>query len=255
MKAEVSKPLRIATYNIHKARGLDGRTRPDRIANVLKGLNADVIALQEVVSTPNRNPEENQAEYLAQSLEMNYCSGENRKHKGGSYGNVILSRLPIVNYNNHDLSVHGRERRGVLRADLEFEQSLLHVFNVHLGTAFLERRNQARRLLTATILLDEQLVGMRVLLGDFNEWTRGLVSKMLSERMASADVKKHLKRSKTYPGLLPFLHLDHIYHDPPLKLHKMSVVRNRTALIASDHLPLVAEFVVEQVVATPHMTG
>jgi endonuclease/exonuclease/phosphatase family metal-dependent hydrolase len=249
MKSEVSKPFRIVTYNIHKARGLDGRTRPDRIANVLKELNADVIALQEVVSTQNKNPEENQAEFIAEALDMGYCAGENRKHRGGSYGNVILSRLPIVNYKNHDISVHGRERRGVLRADLEFDQSLLHVFNVHLGTAFLERRNQARRLLTSAILLDEQLTGMRVLLGDFNEWTRGLVSKMLSERMASADVKKHLKRKKTYPGFLPFLHLDHIYHDPPLSLHSLSIVRNRTALIASDHWPLVAEFVVEQTVA------
>ncbi len=249
MKSGISKPLHVVTYNIHKARGLDGRTRPDRIANVLKKLNADVIALQEVVSMADKNPEENQAEYIAHELGMSYCCGENRKHKGGSYGNVILSRLPIVNYKNHDLSVHGRERRGVLRADLEFEQSLLHVFNVHLGTAFLERRSQARRLLTSTILLDEQLIGTRLLLGDFNEWTRGLVSKMLSERMAAVDVKKHLKRSKTYPGILPFLHLDHIYHDPPLKVKNLKVERSRETLIASDHLPLSAEFVIEQVVA------
>jgi endonuclease/exonuclease/phosphatase family metal-dependent hydrolase len=253
MKSETSKPIRIATYNIHKARGLDGRTRPDRIVNVLKGLKADVIALQEVVSTPNKNPEENQAEYIANELGMSYCSGENRKHKGGSYGNVTLSRLPIVNYKNHDLSVHGRERRGVLRADLEYEKSLLHVFNVHLGTAFLERRHQARSLLTSAILLDEQLVGMRVLLGDFNEWTRGLVTKMLSERMADIDVKKYLKRSRTYPGILPFLHLDHIYYDPPLKVTSLKVERSRKTIVASDHVPLVAEFVVDQVVAEPHM--
>ncbi len=255
MKVETGKTLRIATYNIHKARGLDGRVRPDRILSVLNVINADVIALQEVVSNVGKKPEENQAEYFAKSLGMNYCLGENRKHKGGIYGNVILSRLPIIHHKNHDISVHGRERRGILRADIEYDETLLHVFNVHLGTAFLERRSQVRTILTSAVLLDEQLMGLRLLLGDFNEWTRGLVTKMLSARMSSADVKSHLKRTKTYPGFLPFLHLDHVYFDPPLKLHSLTLIRSRTALVASDHLPLVADFVLETKAAVCSVTG
>ncbi|MCI0442455.1 endonuclease/exonuclease/phosphatase family protein [bacterium] len=238
-----NKTLRIGTYNIHKARGLDGRIRPDRILSVLKAMDADVIALQEVVSNVGKTPEENQSEYFAKSLGMYYCIGENRKHKGGIYGNATLSRFPIINHKNHDISVHGRERRGVLRADIEFDESLLHVFNVHLGTAFLERRSQVRTILTSAVLLDENLEASRILLGDFNEWIRGLASKMLSERMLSADVKAHLKRRKTYPGFFPLLHLDHVYFDPPLKLQRLSLVRNRTSMIASDHLPLIADFV------------
>lgn len=239
------KTLRIGTYNIHKARGLDGRVRPDRILSVLKALNADVIALQEVVSNVGKTPEENQSEYFAKSLGMNYCLGENRKHKGGIYGNATLSRFPIIHHTNHDISVHGRERRGILRADIEFHESLVHIFNVHLGTAFLERRSQVRTILTTAVLLDERLEGGRILLGDFNEWTRGLVTQMLSAQMLSADVRTYLKRRKTYPGFLPFLHLDHVYFDPPMKLQGLSLIRNRTALIASDHLPLIADFVVE----------
>jgi endonuclease/exonuclease/phosphatase family metal-dependent hydrolase len=87
-----------------------------------------------------------------------------------------------------------------------------------------------------------QLGGPRILLGDFNEWTRGLATRLLSLHLESADVRKHLRRSRTYPGLLPFLHLDHIYHDPGLEVERLALHRSRTALLASDHLPLVADF-------------
>jgi endonuclease/exonuclease/phosphatase family metal-dependent hydrolase len=79
------------------------------------------------------------------------------------------------------------------------------------------------------------------MLGDFNEWTRGLASRLLTSHLRSADVKLHLPRAKTYPGVLPFLHLDHIYYEDSLELLSMSLHKTRTALVASDHLPLVAE--------------
>jgi endonuclease/exonuclease/phosphatase family metal-dependent hydrolase len=79
-------------------------------------------------------------------------------------------------------------------------------------------------------------------LGDFNEWTRGLASRMLSSHLESADIRYHLRRSKTYPGVFPFLHLDHIYHDAELQMASLQLHRSRAALMASDHLPLVAEF-------------
>lgn len=238
----MKKKLKVATYNVHKCKGLDGRTRPQRIAKVLAELDADVIALQEVVNIPHSDIEHDQGRYLAETLKMHYCVGETRKHRGGRYGNVVLSRLPIVNSRNHDISVEEHESRGCLRADLEFHESMIHIFNVHLGTAYLERRHQVRKLVTTEILHHEELFGMRVLMGDFNEWTRGLATKMLSARLQSADVRTHLKRSRTYPGFLPFLHLDHVYYDPPLMLTKLTLIRNRTSLIASDHLPLLAEF-------------
>jgi endonuclease/exonuclease/phosphatase family metal-dependent hydrolase len=81
-------------------------------------------------------------------------------------------------------------------------------------------------------------------LGDFNEWTSGLATRLLRSHMQSADIRTHLRRSSTYPGMLPFLHLDHIYFDPELKLQSLSLSRTRKAVIASDHLPLAAEFTV-----------
>ena len=131
-----------------------------------------------------------------------------------------------------------------MRTELEVSPGrTIQFVNLHMGTSFFERRKQVHKILAGHVLERPHVAGGRIIVGDFNEWTHGLASKMLSARMSSADVKAYLKRGKTYPGFLPFLHLDHVYFDPPLKLQCLSVVRNRTSLIASDHLPLVADFV------------
>src|SRR5207244_1194016 len=152
------------------------------------------------------------------------------------------SHLPLLAAHNHDISIRGREQRGCLRVDVELNGGVSHVYNVHLGTAYLERRHQARRLLDTEILHNRETPGPRVLLGDFNEWTRGLTSRLLAEHFQSADIRLHLRRSRSYPGILPLLHLDHIYYDTALELEGATLHRSRTALVASDHLPLYADF-------------
>lgn len=237
--------LRVATYNIHKCRGLDGRVRPERIAQVLEEVDADIVALQEVVGREGKSRKHDQARYFAEELGYHGELGENRLHRGSPYGNLLLSRLPVISTQNHDISTRGRERRGCLRADVKLEKGhLLHVFNLHLGTSFFERRKQARMLFHAGILNDQDLSGSRIILGDFNEWTRGLTSRLFSSHFQSPDVREHLGRTRTYPGVAPLMHLDHIYFDQSLKLEKFVLHRSRTALVASDHLPLVAEFTV-----------
>jgi endonuclease/exonuclease/phosphatase family metal-dependent hydrolase len=232
---EAGVTIRVVTYNVHKCCGVDRRTMATRIAEILHEINPDIAALQEVM--------DHQAEVIARELALAYVMGENRKHLGYGYGNAVLSRFPIRVSRNYDLSVRGREARGCLRADIEWKgSSVLHVFNVHLGTSFLERRQQARRLVTAELLNDLTIESPRIVLGDFNEWSRGLTTRLLRSHLQSADIQKHLNRSRTYPGLLPMLHLDHIYYDHDLKLERLSLLRTRKALVASDHLPLAAEF-------------
>jgi endonuclease/exonuclease/phosphatase family metal-dependent hydrolase len=149
----------------------------------------------------------------------------------------------MIESNNHDISIVGREQRGCLRVDINLHQEdPLHIYNVHLGTSYTERRSQARKLLNDEILKNGNHAGPRVLLGDFNEWTRGLTSRLLTDHFQSADIRIHLGRTSTYPGVLPFLHLDHIYFDESLELQRALLHRSRTALIASDHLPVVADF-------------
>ena len=235
------KRFRVVTYNVHKCRGLDRRVRPARIVDVLREVNADIIALQEVVSVEEKTPEENQAGFIAAALGFDYRLGETRRLNGGAYGNVVFSRLPITSMCNYDLSQPGREERGCLRADLEVRRDLtLHVYNIHLGTAYLERRRQARKLLDGDMLSGHG--GIRIVLGDFNEWTRGLTTKLLSRHFECVDARLHLGRSRTYPGVMPFLHLDHVYFDRSMKLEGAALHRSRTALMASDHLSIVADF-------------
>lgn len=226
--------LKVVTYNVHKCRGLDGRASAVRVADVLREIGADVIALQEVL--------DHQAEVISAGLALPFALGENRKHRGYGYGNAVLSRFPIAGSRNYDLSVSGREARGCLRADLDVAGQTLHVFNVHLGTALIERRHQGRKLIASDLLADASIQAPRIVLGDFNEWTTGLATRLLRSHMQSADVRTHLRRSRTYPGVLPFLHLDHIYYDPALRLERLMLDRSRRALVASDHLPLIGEF-------------
>lgn len=228
------KPLRIATYNIHKARGMDGRTKLDRIARVLAEVDADVVGLQEVVGDQGRR--------LGERLGYFVTMGETREHKGEAYGNVTLSRKKIVRSVVADITVPGREARAVLRTDIAVAHHVVHLFNAHLGTAFFERRKQALRLFEHDLLRALDLRGPRVLLGDFNEWTQGLVSRRLREEFGDPDLRAHLPRRRTYPALLPFLHLDHIYFDNHLEVHHAAHFLSPLALAASDHLPLVAEF-------------
>src|SRR5262245_60837098 len=185
--------LRIATYNIHKCRGLDRQISPTRIADVLREINVDIVALQEVVSVTTGTREQDQARFLAEALAYEYRLGENRKVYGGAYGNVILSRVPLRATQNYDLSWRRYERRGCLRADIELPTGdLLHIFNVHLGLSFAERRYQARQLVGAQILHNAELQGARIILGDFNEWTRGLATRLLSHHLQSIDVGTYL---------------------------------------------------------------
>ncbi len=235
--------FRIATYNTHKCRGMDGLIRPARVAKVLSELEADVIALQEVVSLKGGRKEQNQAQYLADAVGLDYYIGETRKLRGAAYGNVIISRFPVKDVKVYDLTASDRERRGCIRCDLEVASGkIIHLFNIHLGTGYIERRKQARLLMSRDVLLSPQLKHPRLLIGDFNEWTRGLVSKTLQHSFQSVDIQLHLNRKRTYPGVLPIMHLDHMYFDKDLVLEKFSLHRSRMALVASDHLPLVAEF-------------
>jgi len=111
-----------------------------------------------------------------------------------------------------------------------------------LGTSYLERRHQARRLLSDEVLNRRECCGPRIVVGDFNERTRGLASRLMGDAFEAVGPKKFLRYARSYPGVLPVLHLDHFYYDKQLSLKSFRLDRARKALIASDHLPMVAEF-------------
>jgi endonuclease/exonuclease/phosphatase family metal-dependent hydrolase len=235
--ASAAVALRIATYNIHRSRGLDGRTRPERIAAVLSDIDADIIALQEVVGSGPRGG--GHAEAIGAALGMGWVMAPARLLRGHHFGNAVLSRFPITQHLGHDLSWKTCEPRRLQRVDVTVNGAALHVYNVHLGTAILERRHQAERL--ASIVSDRHVMGPKLVVGDFNEWMKGLATTLLSARLRSVDLKDFLPRRRTYPGLFPLLHLDHIYYAGRVEVVAVELPRTRLALVASDHLPLVAD--------------
>ncbi len=234
------RSIRVATYNVHRCRGLDGRTRPDRIAAVLATVDADVVALQEVVGA---GPEGGgHAEEIGAALAMGWAMAPARRLRGRLFGNVVLSRFPIRHHAQYDLTWKTCEPRCLQRIDIDVDGHTLHFYNVHLGTAYLERQYQAERL--ADLVGDRRIAGTKLLLGDFNEWMKGLTTTLLSDRLQSIDLRSHLKRRRTYPGIFPILHLDHIYYTGHVEVAKLELPRSRLALVASDHLPLVADLLI-----------
>jgi endonuclease/exonuclease/phosphatase family metal-dependent hydrolase len=235
--------IRIATYNVHKCVGIDRKFSPERIAEVLQEIDADVVALQEVLCHTNSLKRENQAEFIAEELGMDFFLGQNRKIKEGLYGNVVLSRLPVRHSENFDISVQRREPRGCLWTEIALEpHRTLQFFNLHLGTSFFERRKQVHRLFAEHILNNNRCKGKRIVVGDFNEWVSGLTTKLFKAHFQTVDAKLHLGTTRTFPGVMPLFHLDHIYFDRKFKLRNAYLHKTRLALKASDHLPIVAEF-------------
>ena len=236
--------LRLVTYNVHKCRGWDRRVWPERIAQVLAPLDADCIALQEVVDGSPLG-RMNQAQAIADALGAKYkvVFGRTRDLRGSHYGNATLTRLPVHSSEQYNLTWKRREPRGCLRTDLRVgKNTLLHVFNVHLGTSYRERRAQGPLLLSDDMLNHAAHTGPRIIVGDFNEWTRGLTSKLMAQQFRKIDLRDYQRRRGSFPGPIPVLELDHIYYDDALTLAGFRVVRTRLSLMASDHLPLMGEF-------------
>jgi endonuclease/exonuclease/phosphatase family metal-dependent hydrolase len=239
--------MRLVTWNIHGAFGRDGVRDLGRVAAVLRALEADVAALQEVGDPQNRaaalrarraghppDAGDDTAE-LARLLGWGAAFGPNLVVAGRPYGNAIVSRWPIARAQNYDLSVRGREPRGCLRADLELPGGAsLHVFNLHLGLSGGERRRQAAQLLSADLLRDAALTAPLVVCGDFNVWLPGRVPRLLRRELDDAA----RAAGPTWPSALPLFRLDRAYVDGGVRVRSCGVCRDPLARTASDHLPL-----------------
>ncbi len=234
--------LTLVSYNIHSGIGTDGAFDLHRVGEVLREIDADVIALQEVGDYRGVTPREDQPEHLADLLGLHMAFGPNVVRNGRRYGNAILSRLPILKSKNYDLSVGRREPRGALRCDLDLgEGRQLHLFCLHLGLSMRERRRQEALLLSADILRDAVRNDPVVVCGDFNYWGPGAVPGLV--RQAIHDVALELgTRVRTYHSRLPMLRLDRIYVDAGVRPLEVHAHRTPLSEVASDHLPLVMRF-------------
>lgn len=229
--------VRLVTWNIHACIGRDRRYDPARTASVLRTLDADVIGLQEVDwRHPNRNGLDQLAE-LADRLGMTPIEGPNLEDHRGSYGNAILTRLPIERTRELDLAIPEREPRGAIDASLSLGGRSLRVLVTHLGLSRRERWEQAARIdrhLRAEPRPRDQILA---LLGDLNEWRPGSRGPWRSLR-AQFDCSC---APRTFPVRRPTLRLDRVLIAPAPHRFEGEAVRTRAARLASDHLPVCVE--------------
>ena len=221
--------VRVATYNVHSGVGVDRRFRPERIVGVIGELKADIVALQEVLS-PVRGFDVHA--HLRQSTGLHLVTMTTMQLAGGTFGNALLSRWPILDLAEHGLTVGNREPRGAIDATIGRDEAELRVLATHLGLRGAERSEQLSRL----VEIVKAAPGMpTVLAGDFN-MTRAK-ARELRAHVAHLGARDALA---TFPSIAPVLPLDRIFALHGASIVDVAVHRSRRARVASDHLPLVA---------------
>lgn len=223
-------PLVVASYNVRRCRGLDGRRDPERIAAVLGEMDADVVGLQEVDSRAGLEHGLDQLDALARKTGLQPIAGPTLRRHDGHYGNGLLTRLPILRSRLIDLSVPGREPRGAIDVELDHRGTPVRIVVTHLGLRGRERRAQCIRLLAE---IDRRDAGVTVLVGDLNEWfPPGRLLRRLHRDFAQT------RSIRTFPAPWPLLALDRISVIPASALRTLAAHNSPLARVASDHLPL-----------------
>jgi endonuclease/exonuclease/phosphatase family metal-dependent hydrolase len=223
--------LRIATYNIHRCIGRDGIENPQRIAAVLRAMDADLVALQEVAF--DHDAPGNRLQFLAEATGAQAIPGPTLLEAKGRYGNALLTRMAPREVRRIDISVPQREPRGIIEIVLAVEQQTVLVVATHLGLSPGERRRQMNRIVAR---LEAASADVVILMGDFNEWHRWGGALRPLQRLFDP-----LPAPATFPSRYPLLALDRIWVRPAGRLIAAKAFRGASAPMASDHLPLMAQ--------------
>ncbi|WP_135505434.1 endonuclease/exonuclease/phosphatase family protein [Roseovarius aestuariivivens] len=224
--------VRIATYNLQKCVGLDMRRRPGRTLDVIAATGADLVVLQEADKRLAPRPA---------ALPHDMAEAEGWRilpfgAPGGSigwHGNAMLARPGLNIIRTAHLDLPGLEPRGAILAELDTPVGPLRVVGLHLG---LVRRYRRLQLSTITRYLDRAPTMPTVLAGDFNEWRRS------SWLERAAPGLRFLPTPPSFPAPRPVARLDRIAHCDRLQVQAFDHHAENPAQIASDHLPVWAEF-------------
>lgn len=245
--------IRVLTYNIHRAIGLDRRFRPERIVQVLEHHQADIVLLQEVDEGVPRSREMDLARELAEAAGYPHRAvGHNVNLRKGRYGNATLSRFPIRRERNIDLTIEGKKRRGCQHTTVELpdgaSERRLEVFNLHLGLAAWEREQQVGRLVHSSEFRDLTWGDLCLVGGDFNDWRSRLriaFCEVLDfDCVTDRETTGAVSSISTYPSPSPQGALDKIFVRGPWRPESVQTCRLGVSRVASDHLPVIADLTV-----------
>jgi endonuclease/exonuclease/phosphatase family metal-dependent hydrolase len=217
----MNNTLRIATYNIHK--GLSFFKRRLVIHEVrerLRLLDADLLFLQEVQGGHVRQarrfanwPDQPQHEFIADSVWTDFAYGRNAVYDAGHHGNAILSRFPILRWDNEDISEHRFETRGLLHCEVEVPgwDAALHCVCVHLGLMAHHRSRQLRAIRSRIERLVPPTAPL-IVAGDFNDWARDANDELARPLQMREVFESTFGRvARSFPAALPVFQLDRIY--------------------------------------------
>jgi endonuclease/exonuclease/phosphatase family metal-dependent hydrolase len=233
----------VLTLNVHMGFGLFGRRFVLReLRDAIHRVAADIVFLQEVGETTHHRSEETgpQYEFLADTVWPQYAYGRNTVIPHGHLGNALLSKFPILEHRNRDISVPGHEPRGLLHAllDLPGTGITLHAICVHLGLRESHRRTQLA-LLCAIVRDEIPADAPLVVAGDFNDWRRR--GHPLLTRCGLREVFEAAqgRLARTFPARWPLLPVDRIYVRN-LETGVPEVLHAAPWSGLSDHAPLLA---------------
>ncbi|MDQ2075784.1 endonuclease/exonuclease/phosphatase family protein [Marinimicrobium sp. ABcell2] len=246
----MSRTVRILTVNTHKGFTLfNRRFILHELREAVRAVSADVVFLQEVMgehkSWSSRHkglwPIEPHYEFLADSIWQDFAYGRNAVYPQGHHGNALLSKFPIVSWDNHDISLNRFEQRGLLHCKLDMVDASiqLHAICVHLNLREGDRQRQLLKLceLVNSIPESEPVV----VAGDFNDWrckSQAVLLRQAGLHEVFTDIYGQPPRS--FPAVLPMLRLDRIYVRSA-QFHTPLVLPNKPWSHLSDHKPLMAE--------------
>lgn len=237
--------IRLLTYNIHKCiGGVDRRYDPERIRATIAHYEPDIVCLQEVDAQARRSNIDRQVDLLGDLLGLRHRTyfPNVKVRGGGEYGNAILSRFPLTETTNIDLTVGPKKRRSVLHARYRVRLNgrrtrTLHIYNMHLGLSGIERKLQLRRFLDSHPFAGLHHETPIVVCGDLNDvW--GTLGRTM---FVPAGFRAMTRPLRTFPAYAPVRALDAIYLRGAAEFLAVQRAAVDIAKRASDHLPLIAD--------------
>ena len=228
--AALPTTVAVATYNVHKFVGTDGRRDPARTFAVLREIDADIVAMQEFDARPGRGRVAVAVADLQDETGYKALVHPTRRGRRGYHGNLILTRFPALGVERHDIGAAEIEPRGLMVADLDAPGGTIRVAVTHLALWPPARARQIRLLATELTPPDQ---GLLVLAGDLNDWQpHGRGRDHLTERYGAHPTPP------TFPSLRPMVGIDQVWVTPRRCLVRLAVHASRRARVASDHLPV-----------------
>ncbi len=248
--AALSFSIKVLTVNIHKGFTFFNRKFIlHELREAVRTVGADVVFLQEVTGEHARHeskvanyPVTPHYEFLADSIWPQFAYGRNAVYTNGHHGNAVLSKFPIVSFENRDVSISGPERRGLLHCVLQVpgRDTHVHAICVHLGLAESHRLKQLN-MLCDMVHKDIPPSAPVIAAGDFNDWRRRAHQVLLEGAgMHEVFVQANGKSARTFPARFPVLQLDRIYVRNAIG-HAPVVLPLKPWSHLSDHAPLAAE--------------